>query len=89
MNIIEISLGLGCCLGVLRFVLDDKWKALPNRLCRFCFFSWCAIVILLVPCAYAVAIGSDFLNIGEYIVTTALSIVITNISYVYLKNANL
>lgn len=82
------SVGTGCGLGVLLFVLDDKWKALPSRLCRFCVTFWASFII----CGSFV--GLMFYTEPIFIsVTIPLSIAVATVlagfSYVYIKNANL
>lgn len=84
------GVGIGCFLGILRFVLDDKWNSIPKALCRFCLFFWAA-------CTLHWIVAGVLLLTGHAITPTCIGLVfaipvttvVANFSYVYIKNANL
>lgn len=86
---IMLSVGIGCLLGILRFVLDDKWNLLPKALCRFCAFFWIAFVLFGLSTIYFILHDYSLRSIAVgFISSVAIATVTTNISYVYIKNAN-
>lgn len=83
--VVVMLLLIGTGLGFLRFVLDDKWNALPKRLCRFCATSWTS-----VPLSAVVFVINDHTIVNGLICLGGipLVVVLASFSYVYIKNAS-
>jgi len=83
-----LSLCAGCFVAVMRYVLNDKWNALPKGICHFCLFFWISfaieIPIALIGLTQSIQYATLILIFGA-----AVSTVVSNIGYVYIKNANL
>lgn len=85
-----LSVSIGCFLGILRFVLDDKWKALPKNLCRFCLFFWVGFLMQWIVTGSMLYMGYPIVEtIVSFITGASVATVVTSFSYVYIKNANL
>lgn len=84
-----LAIGIGFLLGVVRYVLDDKWSVLPKSLCRFCASFWCSWVLNAIPSAYLIAHDFTLTHvIVSYVLSVAVATGISAFAYVYFKNAN-
>lgn len=84
-----LSVGIGCFIGILRFVLDDKWNVLPKHLCRFCASFWVTWFPNWILIGWLLYHGHSIIyTIIAFALGIAVATVISCISYVYIKNAN-
>jgi hypothetical protein len=85
-----LSVGIGCFLGILRYVLDDKWNVLPKSGCRFCISFWMIMIVEWCISGYFLFNGSEITSVIVSLVAgVSVATVLASFSYVYIKNANL
>lgn len=85
---IILSVCAGCGIGVLRYVLNDKWNVLPKRLCQFCATFWAAVISSCVLCLLFRQ-EAYLLDSLSLILSVSVATVAGCVSYVYIKNASL
>lgn len=82
-----VSIFVGCLIGLLRYLVVDKWK-INTRVCNFCLTFWFCTGFSII----GLAILPIHFSYVQYLFIIPIAIAVANaiasITYVYTKNAN-